>query len=202
MQVKRVAPAHSALIRPLYDALHGNAIRETRAETNKTSSDLRSKNMNKSTIAVCALAVACTVGMSGCASMGSSADIYDSMQTQHEETVRMATVESVRGVTIENNDVHPAPFGAIGGGLLGAVAGSAVGEGHGSLLAGVIGGIAGAVAGDQIQDHLERQKGLEITVRLDNGDLRAITQAADGQMFYAGQRVRLLSSGGITRVTA
>ena len=104
--------------------------------------------------------------------------------------------------SIENNDGHPAPFGAIGGGLLGAVAGSAVGEGHGSLLAGVIGGIAGAVAGDQIQDHLERQKGLEITVRLDNGDLRAITQAADGQMFYAGQRVRLLSSGGITRVTA
>lgn len=155
--------------------------------------------MNKSTMAVCALAVACTVGMSGCASMGSSADVYSSMQTQHEETVRMATVESVRGVTIDDK---AAPFGAIGGGLLGAVAGSAVGEGHGSLLAGVIGGLAGAVAGDQVQDHLERQRGLEITVRLDNGDLRAITQAVDGEMFYAGQRVRLLSSGGITRVTA
>lgn len=158
--------------------------------------------MNRSTIAVCALAVVCTMGMSGCASMGSSADVYSSMQTQHEETVRMATVESVRGVTIENDDGRPGPFGAIGGGLLGAVAGSAVGHGHGSLLAGVIGGIAGAVAGDQVQDHLERQKGLEITVRLDNGDLRAVTQAADGEMFHAGQRVRLLSSGGITRVTA
>ncbi|KXU85328.1 hypothetical protein CR51_40415 [Caballeronia megalochromosomata] len=158
--------------------------------------------MNKSTIAVCALAVACTVGMSGCASMSSSADVYNSTQTQHEETVRMATVESVRGVTIDNNNGQSMPLGALGGGLLGAVAGSAVGGGHGSLLAGVIGGLAGAVAGDQVQNHLERQKGLEITVRLDNGDLRAITQAADGQMFYAGQRVRLLSSGGITRVTA
>ncbi|WP_250516215.1 glycine zipper 2TM domain-containing protein [Caballeronia sp. INDeC2] len=158
--------------------------------------------MNKSTKAVCALAVACTVALSGCASMGSSADVYNSMQTQHEETVRMATVESVRGVTIENNNGESSPLGALGGGLLGAVAGSAVGRGHGSLLAGVIGGLAGAVAGDQVQDHLERQKGLEITVRLDNGDLRAITQSADGQMFYAGQRVRLLSSGGITRVTA
>ncbi|SAK43276.1 outer membrane lipoprotein [Caballeronia ptereochthonis] len=157
--------------------------------------------MNKSTIAVCTLAVACTVGMSGCASMGSSADVYDSLQTQHEQTVRMATVESVRGVTIENGNGRPRPFGAIGGGLLGAVAGSAIGRGHGSLLSGVIGGIAGAVAGDQVQDRLDRQRGLEITVRLDNGDLRAITQASDGQMFYAGERVRLLSSGGITRVT-
>ncbi|BAN26970.1 outer membrane lipoprotein [Caballeronia insecticola] len=161
--------------------------------------------MNKSTIAVCALAVACTVGMSGCASMGgmgSSADVYNDLQTQHEQTVRMATVESVRPVTIDANDGQPSPFGAIGGGLLGAVAGSAIGRGHGSLLSGVIGGIAGAVAGNEVEGRMDRQKGLEITVRLDNGDLRAITQSADGQWFYAGQRVRLLSSGGITRVTA
>ncbi len=38
-------------------------------------------------------------------------------------------------------------------------------------------------------------------MRLANGDLRAITQAEDGQMFYAGQRMRLLSSGGVTKVT-
>ncbi|MDR5822841.1 MULTISPECIES: glycine zipper 2TM domain-containing protein [unclassified Caballeronia] len=158
--------------------------------------------MNKSTIAVCAMALVCTVGMSGCASMGSSADIYDSMQTQREQTVRMATVESVRGVTIDNNDGHTGLLGALGGGALGAVAGSAIGEGHGSLLAGVIGGIAGAVAGDKVENRVEQEKGLEITVRLDNGELRAITQAADGQTFYAGERVRLLSSGGITRVTS
>jgi outer membrane lipoprotein SlyB len=38
-------------------------------------------------------------------------------------------------------------------------------------------------------------------VRLDNGDLRAITQAATGEVFQAGDRVRLLSSAGVTRVT-
>jgi outer membrane lipoprotein SlyB len=38
-------------------------------------------------------------------------------------------------------------------------------------------------------------------VRLDNGDLRAITQSATGEIFRAGERVRLLSSGGVTRVT-
>jgi outer membrane lipoprotein SlyB len=158
--------------------------------------------MNKSIFAVCALATACTIGMSGCASMGSSADVYNSMQTQHEETVRMATVESVRRVTIENNDGSPAPFGALGGGALGAVAGSALGGGRGSWLTGIIGGIAGAVAGNEVQSRMDRHTGLEITVRMANGDLRAITQADDGTMFYAGQHVRLLSSGGITRVTA
>jgi outer membrane lipoprotein SlyB len=155
--------------------------------------------MNKSSMAIGALAAVCTVGMSGCASMGGSADVYSNLQTQHEQTVRMATVESVRRVSIDAD--RPVPFGALGGGALGAVAGSAFGAGHGSLLTGIIGGIAGAVAGNQVQDHLDRQRGLEITVRLANGDLRAITQADDGQMFYAGQRVRLLSSGGITRVT-
>lgn len=106
----------------------------------------------------------------------------------------MATVESVRRVTIDQNQA--VPFGA-----LGAVAGSAIGEGHGSLLAGIIGGIAGAVAGDEVQGCMDHKNGLEITVRLANGDLLAITQADDGQMFYAGQHVRLLSSGGIMRVT-
>ncbi|WP_277189255.1 glycine zipper 2TM domain-containing protein [Caballeronia sp. BR00000012568055] len=156
--------------------------------------------MNKSIIAVCALATVCTVGMSGCASMGNSADIYSGMQTQREQTVRMATVESVRPVTIDN-DGSSVPFGALGGGALGAVAGSAIGGGRGSILTGIIGGIAGAVAGNEVQGRMDRHNGLEITVRLANGDLRAITQADDGQMFYAGQQVRLLSSGGITRVT-
>ncbi len=43
--------------------------------------------------------------------------------------------------------------------------------------------------------------GVELTVRLDNGDLRAITQEQTGELFRAGDRVRLLSSGGTTRVT-
>ncbi len=118
--------------------------------------------------------------------MNDSADVYDSTQTQHEQTVRMATVESVRRVAIDAD--RSAPFGAFGGG-------------RGSLLTSIIGGIAGAVVGNEVQGRLERQNGLEITVRLANGDLRAITQADDGQMFRAGQRVRLLSSGGVMRVT-
>jgi outer membrane lipoprotein SlyB len=66
---------------------------------------------------------------------------------------------------------------------------------------GIIGGLAGAVAGNAVENGVAVHDGLEITVRLDNGDMRAITQSATGEIFRAGDRVRLLSSGGVTRVT-
>jgi outer membrane lipoprotein SlyB len=113
----------------------------------------------------------------------------------------MATVESVRGVKISSNNGQPSGLGAIGGGALGGVAGSTIGGGTGSIITGIIGGIAGAVAGNAIENRTAISDGLEITVRLDNGDMRAITQTATGEVFQAGERVRLLSSGGVTRVT-
>jgi outer membrane lipoprotein SlyB len=157
--------------------------------------------MNRSLVTACASALIVSFALSGCATFNGSADVYTASQTQHEETVRMGTVESVRGVTIDSSNGQPGAFGAIGGGLLGAVAGSAIGGGRGSWLTGIVGGIAGAVAGDKVQNHFEQHPGVEITVRLDDGSLRAVTQSANGGYFYAGERVRLLSSGGITRVT-
>jgi len=133
----------------------------------------------------------------GCTTPG-SAHSYSTGQAQREQTVRMAVVESVRAVRI---DAGESGLGAIGGGALGAVAGSAIGGGRGSLLTGIVGGLAGAVAGNMAEGKMRGGKGVEITVRLDNGDLRAITQADTGESFQAGQRVRLLTSGGVTRVT-
>jgi outer membrane lipoprotein SlyB len=115
--------------------------------------------------------------------------------------VRFGTVESVRAVKISSNNGQPSGIGALGGGALGAVAGSAIGGGKGSIATAIIGGIAGAVAGNAVENGVAVQNGVEITVRLDSGDLRAITQSANGEIFQAGDRVRLLSSGGVTRVT-
>ena len=142
-----------------------------------------------------------TVTMTGCAYNSSSPDVYSAGQAQREESVRFGTVESVRAVTISSNDGQPSGLGAIGGGALGAVAGSAIGGGRGSIATAIIGGIAGAVAGNAVENGVAKRAGVEITVRLDNGDLRAITQSATGEVFQAGDRVRLLSSAGVTRVT-
>jgi len=148
-----------------------------------------------------ATVLASVLAISGCAYNSSSADVYTAGQAQREQTVRMGTVESVRGVVISSNNGQPSGIGALGGGAAGAVAGSAIGGGKGSILTAIAGGLIGAVAGNAVENGVAKHNGVEITVRLDNGDLRAITQTASGEIFRAGDRVRLLSSGGVTRVT-
>ncbi|MHB1437898.1 MAG: outer membrane lipoprotein, partial [Thiobacillus sp.] len=58
----------------------------------------------------------------------------------------------------------------------------------------------GGLGGAATEESVTRQKGVEITVKLDSGRLLAITQAADEQ-FRVGDRVRVLSGGGVTRVS-
>ncbi|MGI4813768.1 MAG: hypothetical protein ACRYG5_10210 [Janthinobacterium lividum] len=144
--------------------------------------------------------LATAVLMQGCVAPGPSPDVYSGWQAQREQTVRMGVIESVRAVVIDNSTHSGA--GAVAGGAVGAVAaGSLIGHGSGSVLAALAGGIGGALAGNAIQNNAGLRQGLEITVRLDNGELRAITQEATPEVFRAGDRVRLLSSGGVTRVT-
>ena len=144
------------------------------------------------------LIVTATLSIAGCAVTPNSASVYSARQAQGEQTVRMAVVESVRNVTI---DKGASGVGTLGGAALGGIAaGSTIGRGNGALAAGIVGALAGGVLGNQVDANLAKRPGLEITVRLDNGELRAITQDAD-ELFRVGDRVRLLSSGGVTRVT-
>lgn len=138
--------------------------------------------------------------LAGCATQERSASVYSAREAQREQTVRMATVESVREVTIDRGRTG---VGTVGGAAVGGIAGSSVGGGHGrSAAAGaVLGAIAGGVVGQAVEGSASKAKGLEITVRLDSGDLRAIVQEADGQTFQPGERVRILSSGGVSRVS-
>jgi outer membrane lipoprotein SlyB len=142
------------------------------------------------------LLAAVAAGLGGCATR-ESGSVYGKHETGREQTVRFGTVDAVREVTIAGSQ---SGAGAIGGGVLGGIGGSTVGEGRGSSVGAVVGAIAGGVAGAAIEESATRRNGLEITVRLDNGDLRAIVQEAD-VLFKPGERVRLLTAGGITRVT-
>ncbi|HDR9512240.1 hypothetical protein C5615_38545 [Burkholderia cepacia] len=144
--------------------------------------------------------MAVTMMLAGCFTPPGSADVYRVGQAQREQTVRMGTIESVRSVRIQG-DGGGSALGTVGGVALGAVAGSALGGGRGAVLTTIAGGIAGAVAGNAVGLGLGSASGVEITVRLDDGDLRSITQAAASEVFRAGDRVRLLSSGSVTRVT-
>ena len=143
------------------------------------------------------IAVALLATLAGCAVQPNSANVYNARQAQNEQSVRMGTVESVREVTIDKGETGT---GVLAGAALGGVAGSAVGGGKGAIAASILGAVAGGMAGQSIEANAANKRGLEITVRLDNGDMRAIVQDAD-ELFRPGERVRLLSDGRKTRVT-
>lgn len=150
----------------------------------------------KKPILVAALSV--LTALSGCAVSPNSANVYRGSQTMGEQTVRMGVVESVREVSI---DKGASGVGQLAGGAVGAVAaGSSIGRGNGAIVAGILGAVAGGLVGQNIEANMVNRRGLEITVKLDNGSLSAVTQDAD-EPFRVGERVRLLSSGRSTRVT-
>src|SRR5690606_22729435 len=127
-----------------------------------------------------------------------SGSVYTYGQAQNEQIVRLGTVQSVRYVTIQSE--QPSGFGGVSGAAVGGVAGSTIGGGRGNILATMGGAILGGLAGNAIENKTQKRQGIEITVQMDNGETRAIAQEAD-VMFTAGQRVRVLSGNGPTRVT-
>ncbi|AJP47496.1 membrane protein [Rugosibacter aromaticivorans] len=135
-----------------------------------------------------------TVMLAACASQSGSS--YSRAQTRSEQTVRLGVVESVRAVTIEGTK---SGIGAVAGAAVGGLGGSNVGGGKGSSVGAVLGAVLGGVAGNAIEDRTTQKAGLEITVKLANGQMIAVTQEADEQ-FRPGERVRVLSGGGATRV--
>jgi outer membrane lipoprotein SlyB len=146
------------------------------------------KNHRLILIAIAAL----TLG--ACASQSGSS--YERSQTRGEQSVRLGVVESVRNVTIEGTK---SGVGAVAGAAVGGIGGSSVGGGKGSTAGAVVGAVLGGLAGNAIEESATKQAGIEITVKLDNGQLTAITQAAD-EVFRPGERVRILSGSGVTRV--
>jgi outer membrane lipoprotein SlyB len=141
-------------------------------------------------------AVAATL-LAGCAS-SRSGSVYSRDDARREATVRMGgVVESVRSVTIEGTKSH---VGTAGGAIAGGVGGAAMGQGRGAVVGAVAGALIGGIAGAAAEEGLTRREGVEITVRLENRDMRAIVQEAD-EVFKPGERVRLLSVNGQTRVS-
>ena len=126
-----------------------------------------------------------------------SGSVYSRDKVGQEQTVRTGVVDSVRQVEIEGTR---SGIGPAAGAVVGGIAGSTIGHGKGSSVGAVLGSVIGGVAGQATEQGTTRKNGVEITVKLDNGGLLAITQEADGTTFNSGDRVRLLSGGGVTRV--
>ena len=135
--------------------------------------------------------------VAGCAAPGLGGGAYTREQARREQTVRLGHVESVREVRLEGtrSGVGPAA-GAVAGGI----AGSSIGHGRGAALGTLAGAVVGGIAGQAAEQGFTARRGVEVTVKLDNGQMVAIVQEAD-DAFRPGDRVRILSDGATSRVT-
>ncbi len=142
------------------------------------------------------LTLAGVLALTGCISSRSGA-VYSRDQARHVQEVQTGVVEHVREITIEGTQ---SGIGAVAGGAVGGIGGGEIGHGRGSSAGAVVGAVLGGVAGGAIEEATTRKKGYEITVRLDAGRTIAIAQEADEE-FKVGERVRIVTGGGVTRVS-
>lgn len=135
--------------------------------------------------------------MLGACATSNSGSVYSRDEARKVQTVKTGIVESVRTVKLEGTK---SPVGTVAGGAIGGIAGSSIGNGKGSAIGAVIGAVAGGLAGSALEEVATRKDAYEITVKLDGGGMVAIVQEAD-VAFNAGDRVRIVENGGVSRVT-
>jgi outer membrane lipoprotein SlyB len=97
-------------------------------------------------------------------------------------------VESVREVEAKGLG---SGLGAVGGGVLGGLLGNQVGGGRGKGAMTVVGVVGGAVAGNEVEKRVKTTRSYEVTVRLNDGSSRVISEAGL-PAWRPGDRVRVI----------
>ena len=138
----------------------------------------------------------CIASLAGCGTPPSP-QTFNQSEVGRRQTVEMGTVYALRPVTIQNDARGVA---RITGALIGGIAGSAVGGGNRAPAAGAV---AGAAAGGAMGNAAAagNRPGVEITIDLDSGLTVAVAQEGSVDEFRVGDRVRVSSIGGTTRVS-
>lgn len=137
--------------------------------------------------------------ITGCAS-NLQGDTYSRQDARQVQSVQYGTIEDIRLVVIEGTKT---PIGAATGAAVGGIAGSNVGGGKGAAIATVIGVVAGGLAGAAAEEGLTKSQGIELVIRMgDSNKIVSVVQRHDpSKPFYVGDRVRLMTVNGVTRVS-
>ncbi len=104
-------------------------------------------------------------------------------------TVQEGVVTQVNDAVIEDS---PSGIGALGGAVVGGVLGNMIGGGKGRVLTTLGGAVAGGAAGYAGEQAIKTKRAIEITVKLDNGQMMSVVQEPD-ETFMVGDRVRVLT---------
>jgi outer membrane lipoprotein SlyB len=98
------------------------------------------------------------------------------------------TVESIRSIEVRGEATG---VGAVAGGVTGAVVGHQMGSGRGNTAMTVLGAAGGAYAGNEIEKNVKKHVVYRVTVRMDDGSFRTVSQA-NAPAFAVGDKVRLV----------
>lgn len=105
-------------------------------------------------------------------------------------------VESVQAVTRKG---EASGVGAVAGGVLGAAVGNQMGKGNGRTAMTVLGAVGGGVAGHEIEKRAKSTTVHVVKVRMDDGSLRTIEQAAAARtgdrVIVEGGKMRPMPAG-------
>jgi outer membrane lipoprotein SlyB len=135
---------------------------------------------------------------SSCAQDSLTGDTYSRNEAGQAQSVTTGRITSIRNVKIEGGNQG----GTLVGGLAGGLLGSNIGSGRASNTAGAVGGaLLGSAVGSHAQQSVGSRGGIEITVKLDRAETISVVQEINPrESFSVGDRVRILSTGGRSRV--
>lgn len=137
------------------------------------------------------------LSLTGCAAPLTS-DHYNAAETRTAADVNFGKIVHLSTVALNGNN---SGLGASAGGGLGAIAGSTNGIGIKSIASAAAGGILGSMLGSASEEAATRKTGIELIIQLDGGRAIAVVQEKSNVIYKLGQRVRVMTMGGTTRVT-
>jgi outer membrane lipoprotein SlyB len=98
-------------------------------------------------------------------------------------------VESVREIDAKGQG---SGLGVVGGAVVGGLLGNQVGGGRGKDVMTVVGAVGGAMAGNEVEKRVKATKSYEVTVRLNDGSSRVISEAS-APSWRAGDKVKVVN---------
>jgi len=135
----------------------------------------------------------------GCAPRG-----YAQSSVNQAMRVEPGVITSIKQVAINNNGVGNG-LGSVLGTATGAVLGDKVGGGTGKYIATAVGAVAGGVVGGMVGDQMDSRYGVEVVVKLTNGQTVAtvLPQNESLSVLGAGQAVNVLygANGQISNIS-
>lgn len=105
------------------------------------------------------------------------------------------TVASIHAIALKGDATG---LGAVAGGVTGAVVGNQIGRGNGNTAMTILGAAGGAFAGNEIEKNVKKHYSYRITVRMDDGSFRTVSQP-NSPAVTVGERVRVVDGTVVAR---